>query len=106
MSLTRIDAEAVDRIINNTNKPCLLIFSKENCHVCQEVVPRIEDLAEKFADKLLFYYIDVENNKDILKKYALKGVPQILFFKDGEFYGKLAGNVEEEDIEEKISELF
>lgn len=106
MPLTRIDAEAVDEVINNKNEPCLIVFSRENCHVCQEVVPRVEELAEKFVSKLLFYYIDVEDNKDILKKYALKGVPQILFFKGGEFCGRIAGNVEEEDIEEKITELL
>ncbi|MBS3970601.1 MAG: thioredoxin family protein [Clostridia bacterium] len=106
MPLTRIDAEAVDEVINNKNEPCLIVFSRENCHVCQEVVPRVEELAEKFVGKLLFYYIDVEDNKDILKKYALKGVPQILFFKGEEFCGRIAGNVEEEDIEEKITELL
>ena len=105
MQLIEINAEAVDEVIND-NRPCLIVVSKENCHVCEEVVPRVEELAEKFEGKVLFYYVDVTEDKDILKKYSLKGVPQILFFQDGAFCGRLAGNVDEENIEEKITELL
>jgi len=106
MELLKIAAEAVDEVIDNNDQPCLVVISKENCHVCEEVLPKVKDLAKKLDGKALFYYVDVSENKDILKKYSLKGVPQMLFFKDGAFCGKLAGNVEEEDIEEKITELF
>ncbi|WP_420841516.1 hypothetical protein [Desulfosporosinus fructosivorans] len=50
--------------------------------------------------------MDVEHDKALFKNFSLKGVPQLLFFKGGEFYGKLAGDVEEEDMAEKIEELI
>lgn len=43
-------------------------------------------------------------NKNPFQRFSLKGVPQILFFKDGEYQGKMAGKVKEEDVEEKIAD--
>ncbi len=105
MSIKSLDTKEVMDVINK-NEPCVVVLSRENCHVCQEVLPKIEDISEKFAGKLSFYYTDVEEDKSLLKQFSLKGVPQILFFKDGGFFGKLSGNVEEEDIEEKIEEII
>jgi len=59
-----------------------------------------------YDGKLSFYYVDVEEEKDLFKKFSLKGVPQLLFFKDREFHGKLAGDVEKEDIIGKIEDLI
>ena len=106
MELLKIDAGAVDEVIESNEQPCLVVVSKESCHICEMVLPRVREIAKKLAGKARFYYVDVSENKDILKKYSLKGVPQILFFKEGAFCGKLTGNVEEENIEEKIAELF
>lgn len=106
MTLKKVDSKVLDDAIFNNNEACVVVFSREGCHVCQEVVPRAEEVAKKFENKLSFYYVDVEKQKELFKKFSLKGVPQMLFFKDGEFYGKLAGEVEEEDIEEKIDDLL
>lgn len=105
MALTEIQPSAINEIIEK-NEPCLVVFSRQNCHVCQEVIPKVEDIAKNLAGKLSFYYVDVEEDKSVLKQFALKGVPQLLFFNQGELYSKLAGNVEEEDIEEKIDEIL
>ncbi|MFZ5943512.1 MAG: thioredoxin family protein [Bacillota bacterium] len=104
MVINKADTKLFEEAISN-NEGCLVMFSRKGCHVCEEVLPRVEEIANAMAD-FSFYYVDAEEEKDLLKKFNLKGVPQLLFFKDGEFYGKLAGNVEEEEIKEKINELL
>lgn len=106
MTIKKLNSNILDEAIFENNEVCVVIFSRKDCHVCQEVVPRVEEIAKEYEGKCSFYYVDVEEEKDLFKKFSLKGVPQLLFFQDGEFCGKLAGNVEEEDIEEKIDDLI
>lgn len=105
MSLKELDAHSFEEIIYNNAEPCLVVFSRESCHVCQEVVPMLEEMEPNYQGKFGFYHVDVEEQKALFQRFSLKGVPQILFFNDGEYQGKMAGKVEEEQVEEKIAEI-
>jgi len=106
MSLQQLDPNSFEERIYDNEEACLVIFSRKSCHVCQEVVPVLVELAPKYQGEFGFYYVDVEEQKSLFQRFSLKGVPQILFFKDGEYQGKMAGKVEEEQIEEKIAEIL
>ncbi|TGE39353.1 thioredoxin [Desulfosporosinus fructosivorans] len=106
MSLEKLNSGRFEEVIYDKGEPCLVIFSRKSCHVCQGVVPVLEDLQPQFEGKFSFYYVDVEEDKALYQRFSLKGVPQILFFKDGEYQGKLASKVEEEDVKEKITDVL
>lgn len=106
MSLEHLDSERFEEIVYDNCEPCLLLFSRKDCHVCKQVTPMLEELKSLYEGKFGFYYADVEDDKNLYQRFSLKGVPQILFFKDGQYQGKLAGKVEEEEVEEKIAEVL
>lgn len=106
MFLQKLDNNLFEEVIYDQGKPCLVIFSRKSCHVCQGVVPVLEELQPKYEGKFGFYYVDVEEQKALFQRFSLKGVPQLLFFKDGEYQGKLAGGVEEEEVADKIGEFL
>ncbi|MGI6226268.1 MAG: thioredoxin family protein [Peptococcales bacterium] len=106
MSLQQLDSNSFEEKVYDNEEACLVIFSRKGCHVCQEVVPVLEELALNYQGKFGFYYVDVEEQKSLYQRFSLKGVPQILFFKDGEYHGKMPGRVEEEEIEEKVAEIL
>jgi len=106
MELKKLDAVTFEEKIYDNCESCLVVFSRKNCHVCKEVIPMLEDISDKYTDKFGFYYVDVEEQKDLYSRFSLKGVPTLLFFKDSEFQGKLAGRLGEEQVEEKIEGLL
>ncbi|UWG98423.1 thioredoxin family protein [Dehalobacter sp. DCM] len=106
MSLQKLDSVSFEEIIYDNGDPCLVIFSRKSCHVCQGVVPVLEELEPKYRGKFAFYYVDIEDNPPLFQRFSLKGVPQILFFNEGEYAGKLAGKVEDDQVEEKIEEII
>ncbi|GAB6158507.1 thioredoxin family protein [Desulfotomaculum varum] len=106
MSLQQLSANDFEEIIYDNAEPCLVVFSRKNCHVCKEVVPMLEELSTKYEGKFGFYSVDVEEEKNLIQRFSLRGVPQIIFFNDGQLQGKLAGSVEEADVEEKIAEII
>ena len=106
MSLQPLNSNSFEEIIYDNEEPCLVVFSRKDCHVCKEVVPILEELAPEHDGKFGFYYVDVEEQKPLFQRFSLKGVPQILFFKDGEYQGKLAGAVDDEKVSDKITEVL
>ena len=106
MSLQQLNSDRFEEIVYDNGDPCLVIFSRKNCHVCEEVVPMLLELQPQYEGKFGFYYIDVEEDKNLTQRFSLRGVPSIVFFNEGELQGKLAGNVEEERVEEKIAEVL
>jgi thioredoxin 1 len=106
MSLPQLNSNSFEEKIFDAGEACLVVFSRKDCHVCKEVVPTLEEMQPNYEGEFGFYYVDVEEDKPLYQSFSLKGVPQILFFKDGEYEGKLSGKVEEEQIEEKIGEIL
>lgn len=106
MSLQQLDANSFEEVIYDNGEPCLVVFSRKNCHVCKEVVPMLEELKPNYEGKFGFYRVDVEEDKNLMQRFSLRGVPSIFFFNDGELQGKIAGNVEDEQVEEKIAEVL
>ncbi len=101
-----LDQDLFDEIIYDECEPCLVIFSRKSCHVCQAVKPKLAELEEEYAHRFGFYSVDVEEQKHLFERFGLKGVPQVLFFTNGEYKGKLAGEKTFEDYQAKIDELL
>ena len=105
MTLQKLNSANFDELIYDHEERCLVVFSRKTCHVCQSVVPIVEKLKPNYQDKFSFYYVDVEEENGFIQRFALKGVPQILFFNDGEYQGKLVGKVDGSQIEDTLKEL-
>jgi len=106
MPLLRLETDTCDRIIYDSGEPCLVVFSRKDCHVCKKVVPLLEEMQPRYEGRFEFYHVDIEESSTLFRRFSLKGVPQILYFNKGEFTGKHAGLVEEEKIEEKIASML
>ena len=107
MELLKLDIDSFEERIFKNGENCLVIFSRKTCKECKIIVPMLEELQESYADgSFNFYRVDVEEQVPLYKRFPLKGVPSVLFFGQGQKLGKLAGMIEEEDVLEKIEELY
>ena len=68
--------------------------------------PSIDELATEYEGKALIGKVDVEENNDLAEKYAIRSVPTIIFFKDGEMVDKQVGAVPKAVLESKIKALL
>ncbi len=106
MSLQYLDSYYFDEVIYDNAESSLVLFSRASCSICKGLVLILEDLQSKYSDKYNFYIVDAEKQENLFQRFSLQGVPQILFFKEGVYRGKLAGHVLDNQVEEKISEVF
>lgn len=61
------------------------------CGPCKLVAPLIDQLAEAYRDRVKVVKMDFDANQQIPKRFGLKGMPAVMFFKDGELQETLTG---------------
>lgn len=66
-------------------------FWAEWCYPCRLIEPIIDRLAKKFAGKVLFARLNVNENPDIAYRYEIMGIPTVIFFVEGREVARLVG---------------
>jgi thioredoxin 1 len=62
------------------------------CGPCRMLVPVIDTLSTEYEGKdVTIAKINVEENQDLAAKYAVRGIPTVLIFKDGEVVERKVG---------------
>ena len=74
---------------------------------CKMLKPVFEKTADKFADipNVSFFSLEISEAAEICTQYVVRGVPTIMFMKNGERVDSLVGMQKQEAIEAKIAEL-
>ncbi len=61
------------------------------CGPCKLVSPLIDQLAEEYGDRATVVKLDFDNNRQVAKRFGLKGMPSVMFFEQGELVETLRG---------------
>lgn len=75
------------------------------CGPCKMMMPTIEKLAKEFNvedSNVEIIKINADENPDQVAKYQVRGIPTLLFEKDGEVVARLVGVKQEAEIRETI----
>lgn len=76
------------------------------CGPCMKLGPVIEELDEKYGDKVLIGKLNTDENDEVPSEYNVRGIPTVLFFKDGTLQQRVSGLVPFKTLEEKILEIL
>lgn len=104
MALKFTDA-TFDEVLSS-NSVVVADFWAEWCGPCRMVGPFIEQLAEEYEGKAAIGKIDIEENDDLATKYAIRNIPTVLFFKNGQVVDKMVGAAPKAAYEEKLKALL
>ncbi len=99
------DAEFETSVLQNS-KPAMIDFWAEWCQPCKMLAPTVEELADEYQDKLMVAKLNVDDNPQTATKYNIRGIPTLLFFKDGQIVQQLVGVKSKAEIKKIIDETL
>ncbi len=63
--------------------PVLVDFWAEWCTPCKMIAPVLEEIAQEYNGRVKIAKINIDQNQDTPRKYAVRGIPTLMLFKNG-----------------------
>ncbi|RIV72100.1 thioredoxin [Flagellimonas aequoris] len=89
----------------NTDQLVLIDFSAEWCGPCKMLAPILKQVKDELGDSLKIVKIDVDKNQALANTFQVRGVPTIMFFKNGKQLWRQSGVLQKADIV-KVAQSF
>jgi len=103
--VANLDDESFKRSV--TAHPFLLVdFWAPWCGPCKAMAPVIEELAEKYADKVFMGKIDIDENPKTADSYGVRSIPTLVLLKDGQEVDRIVGSVPKGTVEKAVAKAF
>ena len=83
-------------------KSVIVDFYADWCGPCRKMAPVIDELANDYADDIVFYKINVDENKEIARWFDIRNIPTLLFIKSKNRPQKTIGGYEKAQLKEII----
>lgn len=91
---------AFDADVLQNSKAVLLDFWAEWCGPCKMIAPMLDEVADKYEDKLDVVKLNVDENPNVAQKFGIRSIPTLILFKDGDVQAQLMGAMPMRQLEE------
>ena len=102
----KITSANFDEEVKKAKVPVVVDFFAEWCGPCKMIGPVLHDLAAEYGDKIKVGKVDVDVSGDLAAKFNVRGVPTVLFYKDGEIKNQFVGARPKEEFKKIIDSLI
>ena len=97
MSVIHITPETFQEEVLNSSVPVLLDFFATWCGPCQALAPVLDEIASERSD-VKICKVDVDECKELARKYRVMSVPTLMVIKNGETVHRSSGGRTKEEV--------
>lgn len=100
-----IDKESFDQEVRQASGLVMVDWWGPRCERCLELMPHVEEIAQRYGDKMKFCSVDTSGNRRLAIGEKVLGLPALVFYQNGQRIDELSGqDITPEDIEAKIKQ--
>jgi len=88
-----------------SKEPVAVDFFAEWCGPCKALAPVLEKFSTVYAGKVKVVKVDVDANPELAGRFHIRGVPTMIFFKDGKVVDQVVGMLPPAGLARKFDSL-
>ncbi len=82
-------------------------FYSTECPPCESLAPKFEAMAELYGDKIKFFKIFRQENRELATSLGVSSSPTLLFFENGkQVSSSISGGIKKSEIQEKLDTML
>ena len=86
-----VSEDNFEQEVLNSDVPVVVDFGAKWCGPCRKLIPVLEEIENILDKKAKIVKMDADENRGLLQKYSVSGLPSLLIFKNGEPVERMAG---------------
>lgn len=87
----QVSDASFDNDVLQADVPVLIDFWAPWCGPCKSIAPVLEELAQEYDGRLKVVKVNVDENPETPGRYGVRGIPNLMIFKQGELSGQVVG---------------
>jgi len=102
-NIVQVSDDTFDSEVLKSSVPVLIDFWAPWCGPCRAIAPIVDQLATEYAGKLKIVKMNVDDNPRTPANYGVRGIPNLILFKDGQVQQQIVGAVPKAHLVKAIS---
>jgi len=95
-----------DNLLQDNQKAIIVDFWSPTCVPCKLIEPGLQKIATQYGSKVKILKVNVNDSPRISSRYLVRGLPTLLFIRNGSVKTQMVGAVKAGQIEQTLQKVI